>query len=97
MLAEAATVQRGFTAAVVEHVLAHAFADPAVRRLVAEPDARNTKAVALVRRLGSSSAGRAAGGEAGPAGLPHARAVRRRDPEPLRTFSNHAWAYGLSL
>jgi len=52
MLAEAAAVQRGFTAAVVESVLAHAFADSAVRRVVAEPDARNTKAVALVRRLG---------------------------------------------
>lgn len=52
MLAEAATVQRGFTASVVETVLAHAFADPAVQRLLAEPDSRNAKAIALVRRLG---------------------------------------------
>ncbi|MDN4172591.1 GNAT family N-acetyltransferase [Nocardioides sp. SOB77] len=52
MLAPATTVRHGFTAEVVDFVLGRAFADPAVQRLVVEPDARNDKAVALVRRLG---------------------------------------------
>lgn len=52
MLAEATTVQPGFTAAVVAFLLERVFADPAVQRLVVEPDARNDKAVALVTRLG---------------------------------------------
>ncbi|MEV7428444.1 GNAT family N-acetyltransferase [Nocardioides sp. NPDC092400] len=52
MLAPADTVRHGFTAEVVGLLLDHAFADPAVHRLVAEPDARNDKAVGLVRRLG---------------------------------------------
>ncbi|MDN4160406.1 GNAT family N-acetyltransferase [Nocardioides abyssi] len=52
MLAPATTVRRGFTARVVDFLLGQVFADPAVQRLVVEPDARNDKAVALVRRLG---------------------------------------------
>lgn len=52
MLAEATTARPGFTAAVVGFLMERVFADPAVQRLVVEPDARNEKAVALVRRLG---------------------------------------------
>jgi len=52
MLAPPATEQRGFTAPVMTFLLASAFADPAVRRLVVDPDARNTKALAVVQRLG---------------------------------------------
>ena len=52
MLAPASVAQPGFTASVVTFVLASVFADPDVRRVVVEPDARNTKAVALVQRLG---------------------------------------------
>ncbi|WP_121254684.1 GNAT family N-acetyltransferase [Nocardioides ferulae] len=52
MLAPADTPRHGLTAAVFRFVLATAFADPAVQRLVVEPDARNDKAVALVRRIG---------------------------------------------
>ena len=52
MLAPATTVRHGFTAEVAGFVLGQVFADPAVQRLVVEPDARNEKAVALVRRLG---------------------------------------------
>lgn len=52
MLAPATSVRPGFTAAVVGFLLAEVFADPTVRRLVVEPDARNTKAVGLVERIG---------------------------------------------
>ncbi|GGO70882.1 GNAT family N-acetyltransferase [Nocardioides deserti] len=52
MLAPATSVRHGFTAEVVDFLLGEVFADPAVQRLVVEPDARNDKAVALVRRLG---------------------------------------------
>lgn len=52
MLAEATVAQPGFTAAVTAFLLDRVFTDPAVRRLVVEPDARNDKAVALVTRLG---------------------------------------------
>lgn len=52
MLAEATVAQPRFTATVVGFLLARVFADPAVQRLVVEPDVRNAKAVALVKRLG---------------------------------------------
>ena len=52
MLAPADVERSGFTAEVITFALASVFADPAVRRVVAEPDARNAKAVALVERLG---------------------------------------------
>jgi RimJ/RimL family protein N-acetyltransferase len=52
MLAPATTAERGFTASVVGFLVSWVFADPAVRRIVVEPDARNAKAVALVERLG---------------------------------------------
>jgi len=52
MLAEATTARPGFTAGVVAFLMERVFADPAVLRVVVEPDARNDKAVALVRRLG---------------------------------------------
>ena len=52
MLAPAEVPRPGFTGAVTAFALAHFFGDPAVRRLVVEPDARNEKAVALVGRLG---------------------------------------------
>lgn len=52
MLAPASVAQSGFTATVVAFVLRSVFADPDVQRVVVEPDARNDKAVALVRRLG---------------------------------------------
>lgn len=52
MLAPATTPRHGFTAEVVDFALGEVFADPAVQRLVVEPDARNAKAVALARRLG---------------------------------------------
>jgi RimJ/RimL family protein N-acetyltransferase len=52
MLAPASVAQPGFTAAVVSFLLATVFADPGVERIVVEPDARNTKAVGLVQRLG---------------------------------------------
>jgi penicillin amidase len=42
----------GFTGTVIAFLLDTVFADPEVERLVAEPDARNDKAVALVARLG---------------------------------------------
>lgn len=52
MLAPPTTRRPGFTAAVTGFVLASAFADPAVDRIVVEPDARNEPAVALATRLG---------------------------------------------
>lgn len=52
MLAEATAVRPGFTGALVAFLLAHVFADPAVERIVVEPDARNDKAVARMTRLG---------------------------------------------
>ncbi|MGR4882284.1 GNAT family N-acetyltransferase [Streptomyces sp. LARHCF249] len=44
--------RRGFTAALVGTFTAYLFSDPAARRIVAEPDARNTKAIALLERSG---------------------------------------------
>ena len=52
MLAPTSAPEPGFTGQVVAFLLASAFADPQVERVVVEPDARNDKAVALVRRLG---------------------------------------------
>lgn len=52
MLAPASVARPGFTAEVVTFLMARVFADPGVRRLVVEPDARNAKAVALVERIG---------------------------------------------
>jgi penicillin amidase len=52
MLAPATLARPGFTAEVVGFLAQQVFADPAVRRVVAEPDDRNAKAVALVQRLG---------------------------------------------
>lgn len=52
MLAPATVEEPGFTGAVVSYLLRSVFADPDVDRVVAEPDARNAKAVALVQRLG---------------------------------------------
>lgn len=52
MLAPATAARPGFTAGVVAFLADQLFADPAVRRIVAEPDDRNAKAVALVERLG---------------------------------------------
>ena len=51
MLAPATTPRPGFSGAVASYLLDHVFADPAVQRLVVEPDARNDKAVRLVTRL----------------------------------------------
>jgi RimJ/RimL family protein N-acetyltransferase len=52
MLAPATTARPGFTTEVVVFLAHQVFADPAVRRVVAEPDDRNAKAVALVQRIG---------------------------------------------
>lgn len=52
LLAPTARPRRGFTRTVVAFLLDTVFADPEVQRLVAEPDARNDKAVDLVTRLG---------------------------------------------
>lgn len=42
----------GFTAAVMRRVMAECFADPAVRRVVVEPDVRNEKIAALNAAVG---------------------------------------------
>ncbi|MBZ9598261.1 acetyltransferase [Streptomyces erythrochromogenes] len=42
----------GFTGGLVGAFLAFVFSDPATRRVVAEPDARNTKAIARLERTG---------------------------------------------
>ena len=52
LLAPATVAQPGFTAEVVAFLAASVFSDPDVARVVAEPDDRNAKAVALVQRLG---------------------------------------------
>ena len=52
MLLSPTRPRAGFTATVVAFLLDTVFADPDVQRLVAEPDARNDKAVRLVTRLG---------------------------------------------
>lgn len=52
MLAPAAAVRPGFSAEVSAYLAGSVFADPSARRIVAEPDDRNVKAVALLQRLG---------------------------------------------
>jgi RimJ/RimL family protein N-acetyltransferase len=52
MLADTTSRESGLTGAITAYVLGSMFSDPVVQRVVAEPDARNDKAVALVRRLG---------------------------------------------
>lgn len=44
--------ERGFTAGLMEAFIAFVFSDPAARRVVGEPDARNDKAIALLERTG---------------------------------------------
>ncbi|MFJ9545244.1 GNAT family N-acetyltransferase [Streptomyces erythrochromogenes] len=44
--------QPGFSANLMDAFFSFVFSDPAVRRVVAEPDARNTKAVARLERTG---------------------------------------------
>jgi Acetyltransferase (GNAT) domain len=48
---------RGYTAAVMDAVLARLFSKPEVDRVVVEPDARNTRIHALNERLGFQPAG----------------------------------------
>ncbi|GAB2882146.1 GNAT family N-acetyltransferase [Nocardioides pacificus] len=52
LLAGTSAPRRGFTGAVVTPFLRHALAAPAVRRLVADPDVRNTRAIGRFERLG---------------------------------------------
>jgi RimJ/RimL family protein N-acetyltransferase len=52
MLAPPTRPRPGFTGTVIAFLLDTVFADPTVERLVAEPDARNDKAIRLVSRLG---------------------------------------------
>lgn len=52
MLAPPARPRPGFTGTVMTFLMGTVFADPAVLRIVAEPDARNDKAVNRVRQLG---------------------------------------------
>ncbi|MER7048515.1 GNAT family N-acetyltransferase [Streptomyces jumonjinensis] len=44
--------QQGFTGALLIALIGYAFADPEVRRIVVEPDARNEKAIARLLRAG---------------------------------------------
>ncbi|GAA3233326.1 hypothetical protein GCM10020256_49420 [Streptomyces thermocoprophilus] len=44
--------EHGFTRAVITAVMAHLFEDPAVRRVVVEPDVRNTAVHALNAAVG---------------------------------------------
>ncbi|MFC9295543.1 GNAT family N-acetyltransferase [Streptomyces sp. NPDC057011] len=44
--------ERGFSGGLLTAFLAHLFSDPATRRVVAEPDARNDKALARLERTG---------------------------------------------
>ncbi len=46
------TPRPGFTGTLLDEFLAFVLADPARRRIVAEPDARNAKAIARLRRAG---------------------------------------------
>ena len=52
LVAPTETPVHGFTRAVFAAVLDHCFADPAVRRIVVEPDARNERVRALNRAFG---------------------------------------------
>lgn len=44
---------QGFSAALFPHLSAHVFADPAVQRVVMEPDVENQKSRAVLDRLGT--------------------------------------------
>lgn len=44
--------EQGFTAALLTSFMAYVLSDPSVRRVIAEPDARNDKAIARLRRTG---------------------------------------------
>ncbi|MGW2639219.1 GNAT family N-acetyltransferase [Streptomyces sp. NPDC001348] len=52
LVAPADTPVHGFTRAVITAVMAHLFADPAVRRVVVEPDVRNKAVHALNEAVG---------------------------------------------
>lgn len=52
LVAPADTPVHGFTRAVITAVVAHLFEDPAVRRIVVEPDVRNTAVHALNAAVG---------------------------------------------
>lgn len=52
LVAPTDTPVHGFTRAVITAVMAFLFADPAVRRVVVEPDVRNTAVHALNRHVG---------------------------------------------
>ncbi|QCU78967.1 GNAT family N-acetyltransferase [Citricoccus sp. SGAir0253] len=56
--AQAGGAEPGFSAAALEASLEHVFADPAVLRVVVEPDARNTAIQALNARCGFRPVGR---------------------------------------
>ncbi|WP_329378970.1 acetyltransferase [Streptomyces sp. NBC_01351] len=45
-------VEHGFTAGLLSAFTAYLFSDPATRRVVAEPDSRNTKAISRLERNG---------------------------------------------
>ncbi|MBT2451665.1 acetyltransferase [Streptomyces sp. ISL-43] len=49
---DAGTVEQGFTAALLTAFMAYVLADGTTRRVIAEPDARNDKAIARLRRTG---------------------------------------------
>lgn len=46
------TAEPGFTAALLTAFLAYVLSEPSVRRVIAEPDARNAKAIARLQRTG---------------------------------------------
>lgn len=48
----AAPAEPGFTHAILSTFVAYLFEDPAAKRIVAEPDARNAKAIARLQRAG---------------------------------------------
>ncbi|MEV5608510.1 GNAT family N-acetyltransferase [Streptomyces sp. NPDC052225] len=52
LVAPTDTPEHGFTRAVITAVMAHLFADPAVERVVVEPDVRNTAVHALNAAVG---------------------------------------------
>ncbi|MFI7338326.1 GNAT family N-acetyltransferase [Streptomyces sp. NPDC050085] len=52
LVAPTDTPEHGFTRAVITAVMEHLFADPAVRRVVVEPDVRNTAVHALNAAVG---------------------------------------------
>ncbi|NUS17553.1 MAG: acetyltransferase, partial [Streptomyces sp.] len=58
LVAPAGTPVHGFTRAVIRAVMAELFADPATRRVVVEPDVRNTAVHRLNETVGFEVAGR---------------------------------------